>query len=65
MSDDLYSLFENYATENGFFDEVFKDHIELNTHYKKVVSKFDKLTLDEFAKLNQFAKVSFFNQGIT
>lgn len=58
-------MFENYSTENGFFDEVFKDHIELNTHYTKVVSRFDKLRLDEFAKLNQFAKVSFFNQGIT
>ncbi|MFN6947180.1 MAG: circularly permuted type 2 ATP-grasp protein [Cytophagaceae bacterium] len=47
------------------FDEVFESDGCVKHYYQKVLSLFNHFSLNDLKKLNEFAKMSFFNQGIT
>jgi len=59
------TLFEGYINNLNFFDEVFKKEGGVRKHYQKIVNFFSKLTPEEFLELNNHAKISFINQGVT
>ncbi|WP_457640293.1 circularly permuted type 2 ATP-grasp protein [Persephonella sp.] len=58
-------LFENYPVSEEFYDEVFNRKGGVRKHYQKVVNYFSKLSPEEFNELNQHARISFVNQGVT
>jgi uncharacterized circularly permuted ATP-grasp superfamily protein len=58
-------LFANYKISPLFFDEVFYPDCEPRPHYRKVAQHFRELSLGELTALNEYTKLSFFNQGIT
>jgi len=59
------TLFEGYPLSKDFYDEVFNEKGGIRKHYQKVFNYFSKLSADDFKKLNQYAKISFINQGVT
>ncbi|MDQ3292489.1 MAG: circularly permuted type 2 ATP-grasp protein [Bacteroidota bacterium] len=58
-------VFSSYDIKPGFLDEVFNADGEVLPHYNLVLDQFKKFTLEDFNELNELAKVSFFNQGVT
>ncbi|MDQ4141546.1 MAG: circularly permuted type 2 ATP-grasp protein, partial [Bacteroidota bacterium] len=58
-------VFSGYDIKPGFLDEVFNAEGEVLPHYNLVLNQFKKFTLEDFNELNELAKVSFFNQGVT
>ena len=63
------TLFEGYFDSldsyERNFDEVFNDKGGVRKHYQKIFNYFSKLTREEFLELNNHAKISFMNQGVT
>jgi len=59
------TLFEGYPLEKGIYDEVFNSNGGIRKHYQKIFNYFAKLSREEFLELNDHAKISFINQGIT
>ncbi|MEM1357088.1 MAG: circularly permuted type 2 ATP-grasp protein [Bacteroidota bacterium] len=59
------SLFANYVVPEGTLDEAFSDFPSAYGAYSTIKSTFAKLTKGDFEKLNESAKLSFRNQGIT
>lgn len=59
------SIFSSYNLEKNLYDEVFDQTGKVKKYYQKVLSLFNKLTLQDLKKLNEFARASFFNQGVT
>lgn len=59
------SLFANYEMAQQFLDEVFPNGNVLDDSYQKVFKHFDELSIDNFKAINEYTKMSFFNQGIT
>lgn len=57
--------FNNYALDSKLLDEVFTGGGGVKKHYQKIINQFGKYSLEDFKQLNEYAKVSFFNQGIT
>jgi uncharacterized circularly permuted ATP-grasp superfamily protein len=57
-------VFNNYQL-NGHLDEVFDTNGEVNPHYQQVLNQFSQYSAQDFRELNEHAKLSFFNQGIT
>lgn len=62
---ELQGLFSGYAVDAKFLDEVFTQQGKSNPHYQKILEHFNKLSLDDFKDINEYTKMSFFNQGIT
>ncbi|WP_181306895.1 circularly permuted type 2 ATP-grasp protein [Rufibacter sp. XAAS-G3-1] len=58
-------VFSNYQIPPTFLDEVFRAPGQVHPHYEAVYRQFLEFTKDEFKELNEHAKMSFFNQGIT
>jgi uncharacterized circularly permuted ATP-grasp superfamily protein len=58
-------VFSNYQLNPGFIDEVFSDKNLAKDHYQKVLHHFAQLSAQDFKELNDHAKLSFFNQGVT
>ena len=58
-------VFKSYSVGEQLFDEVFGGMGKSRKHYQKILSHFNKYTVKDFQKLNESAKVSFFNQGVT
>lgn len=58
-------LFHNYELNPNFLDEVFKSDGTHNPFYDKVIDQFRNLSLKDFKDINEYTKMSFFNQGIT
>ena len=58
-------VFNSYERQDKFLDEVFDENGNIRPHYQKVYEEFTNFTLEDFKKLNELAKVSFFNLGIT
>ena len=58
-------VFSSYKVDAALCDEVFVDDASARTHYNKLLSQFNKLTPQDFKELNEYAKISFYNQGIT
>ena len=58
-------VFSNYELKPEFLDEVFSDKNKANDHYRKVLDHFAYMSAQDFKALNDHAKLSFFNQGVT
>ena len=58
-------LFNNYKLDPKFLDEVFKPDGSHNVYYDKIIAQFKDLSLEDFKDINEYTKMSFFNQGIT
>jgi len=58
-------VFNSYERDNKFLDEVFDNEGKIREHYQKVYAEFNDFTSEDFKKLNELAKISFFNLGIT
>jgi len=58
-------VFSNYEFNSQFLDEVFNDKGNVNGHYRKVLDHFAQMSAQDFRELNDHAKLSFFNQGVT
>ena len=59
------SVFNSYSINKNLFDEVFMNEGKVKKHYQKILNHFGKLSVSDYQKLNEFAKISFFNQGVT
>jgi uncharacterized circularly permuted ATP-grasp superfamily protein len=58
-------VFSNYHLSPDFLDEVFSDKYKAQDHYQKVLNHFSHISAQDFKELNDHAKLSFFNQGVT
>jgi len=58
-------VFASYNMDAAFCDEVFAGESSVRQHYNKLLNQFDKLNAEDFKELNEYAKISFYNQGIT
>ena len=59
------SVFRNYQVPPQFLDEVFNSSGNVNSVYEAVINQFLKYSNADFRALNEHAKMSFLNQGIT
>lgn len=59
------AILDNYEMCEGLYDEIFDADQNAREHYKILVEDFGKLKPEDYTKLNDYAKISFFNQGIT
>ena len=58
-------LFKDYPRIEGMFDEVFSAEGKVREYYNELISSIDSITEKEFQIINDAAKNSFMNQGIT
>ena len=65
MPETHYPIFSSYQRDNAFYDEIFDDSGEVKDIYKTLFDLYSGHSVQDFAKLNEKAKASFFNQGIT
>ncbi|HMQ46415.1 MAG TPA: circularly permuted type 2 ATP-grasp protein [Saprospiraceae bacterium] len=61
----MLKLLDRYSTHPGTFDEVQKDKEKDGILYREFLSLLSVMRLEEFKTLNENAKLSFLNQGIT
>ncbi|WP_225986429.1 hypothetical protein [Rufibacter sp. LB8] len=59
------SVFGKYQAPSQFLDEVFQPTGEIKPEYQGIYEQFLQFSKDDFRELNEHAKMSFFNQGIT
>jgi len=59
------SNFGNYEIKPGTLDEVFDGAGDINSYYEKVLGQFLSYPAQEFRRLSEQAKLTFFNEGIT
>lgn len=59
------SAFSTYPVEKNQLDEVFDHNGKAKKYYNRVLNTFRNYSLEDIKKLNEFAKLSFFNQGVT
>lgn len=59
------SLFSSYEFNPTFYDELFNKDNSIRDIYKTLYDLFSSYSLEEFERLNNQAKASFFNLGIT
>ena len=62
---DPSAIFNSYQINTNLFDEVFHPNGTVKKNYEKLLDLFNLLTVEDLKKLNEFAKLSFFNQGVT
>ncbi|MEO0734280.1 MAG: circularly permuted type 2 ATP-grasp protein [Bacteroidota bacterium] len=58
-------LFANYRTPDGVLDEAFSDFATAYRQYGLIREAFDRFSPKDFKRLNESARLSFLNQGIT
>ena len=58
-------LFSAYAYNNKLYDEVFEEDEKVKDVYQTLFQLYSDYSIDDFKNLNEKAKASFFNQGIT
>ena len=58
-------LFHTYEVPSGLLDEVYTTFPNSYTSYGQIRDLFYSLSPADFQKLNEYAKLSFLNQGIT
>ena len=58
-------LFSSYEFDSNFYDELFSKNNEVRAIYKTLFKLFSEYSVTEFDRLNNQAKDSFFNLGIT
>ncbi len=59
------TIFSSYVRKEGLFDEVFQSDGEVKSVYQKLLDLYGSRTIEDYVSLNNKAKSSFFNQGIT
>lgn len=58
-------LFTNYPKTRDMFDEVFSANGKVQEYYQQLISTFNTIDDTEYQMINDSAKNSFLNQGIT
>lgn len=58
-------IMNNYPLIAGMLDEVYRDSDKVRPIYQKIFERFKDFKEEDIIKLSEYAKVSFFNQGIT
>lgn len=61
----LNPIFSSYEKKPELFDEIFAKEARVRKVYKKLFKLYSQHSIQDFARLNEKAKASFFNQGIT
>lgn len=59
------NLFTTYEVPSGMLDEVYTPFVNSFQAYDLIKNLFHSLKQSDFQKLNEYAKLSFLNQGIT
>ncbi len=59
------TIFSSYVRKDGLFDEVFGNDGNVKSVYKKLLDLYGSRSIENYVTLNNKAKSSFFNQGIT
>ena len=59
------SIFASYEKDSKFYDEIFDEKGNVKEVYQTLFDLYSEYSSQDFAKLNDKAKASFFNQGIT
>ncbi|UAB82983.1 circularly permuted type 2 ATP-grasp protein [Zunongwangia sp. SCSIO 43204] len=57
--------FSSYKRDKHLFDEIFTKNDEVKEVYKTLLNLYSEHSIQDYARLNEKAKASFFNQGIT
>ncbi|EAQ48722.1 MULTISPECIES: circularly permuted type 2 ATP-grasp protein [Leeuwenhoekiella] len=65
MSTTQQSIFSSYEKDPKFYDEIFDEKGNVKQVYQTLFDLYSGHSSQDFAKLNEKAKASFFNQGIT
>lgn len=65
MSETQNSIFASYEKDSKFYDEIFDEKGNVKKVYQTLFDLYSGHSSQDFAKLNEKAKASFFNQGIT
>jgi uncharacterized circularly permuted ATP-grasp superfamily protein len=65
MPNTQYPIFSSYQKDSRFYDEIFDQDGQVKDIYKTLFNLYSGHSVQDFAKLNEKAKSSFFNQGIT
>ncbi|WP_139959098.1 circularly permuted type 2 ATP-grasp protein [Flavicella sediminum] len=58
-------IFSSYEVNPKFYDEIFTQNKEVRSIYETLFNLFNEYQIDDFQLLNEKAKASFLNQGIT
>ncbi|GLB49154.1 circularly permuted type 2 ATP-grasp protein [Neptunitalea lumnitzerae] len=58
-------IFSSYEKKDALYDEIFDENDEVRDVYKKLFELYSGLSSNDFGTLNEKAKATFFNQGIT
>lgn len=58
-------MFSSYQRDPALFDEIFDRDGQVTGVYRKLFKLFGKNSIGDYLELNNKAKASFFNQGIT
>ncbi len=58
-------MFSSYQLNHDLYDEIFEDHGKIKEVYKKLFDIYGEHSIRDYVNLNEKAKSSFFNQGIT
>ena len=59
------NLFDPYIIPEGLLDEVHSDFPNYYAPYSSIKDLFHSFSSEDFRRLNEYAKLSFLNQGIT
>ena len=65
MSTAENQLFSSYQRNPALFDEIFDTDGEIMSVYSQLFNLYGEHSIKDYVKLNDKAKASFFNQGIT
>lgn len=60
-----FPIFSSYTFDDKLLDEVFDKKNTVEEVYKTLIELYGNHSIEEFEALNEYAKTSFFNQGIT
>ncbi|MEO0570561.1 MAG: circularly permuted type 2 ATP-grasp protein [Bacteroidota bacterium] len=58
-------IFSSYEPRKGLFDEVFNKNGSVKSIYRTLFDLYGRHSVNDYENLNNKAKASFFNQGIT
>ncbi len=61
----MIQLLKNYEASVGMYDEFIQDRNSGIHHYQNFVNRLSEMTVQDFMALNENAKLSFLNQGVT
>ncbi|MEZ2414134.1 circularly permuted type 2 ATP-grasp protein [Muriicola sp. E247] len=59
------TIFSSYERDHALFDELYDSNGKVKDIYQKLFALYGAHSIDDYMRLNEKAKSSFFNQGIT